>query len=748
LVEDASMDATRPPAPQLAAAMEHHRAGRLAEAERLYRLVCAADPHDARALHLLGIVAHQLGRPDAVDLVARALALAPNAAEVHNDHGAILAAQGRLGEAAASFAQAVALKPDYGEALGNLGAALGRLGRIDEAVAQFATALERAPNSMAPRLHLAMALRQQGRLAEAAAQYEKVVALHPDLVDAHINLGALLQQLGRLDDALAHCERAVALRPDAAGVRNNLANALRECGRLDAALAQYDRALALDPKLAMAHYNRGLALRRLGDVAQARAAFARAAALEPRLLEADIAACMAELPVIYADEAEIAERRVAYDAHLARLDAGVARAGTPATLAEAIGSHQPFYLAYQGENDRDLQARYGALVCRVMAARFPDPPVRPPPRAGEPIRLGIVSAFFRQHSNWKIPIAGWLAGLDRNRFTLFGYHTAAERDAQTDVAASRCERFVQGPLPLAGWRDAILEDAPHALIYPEIGMDKVTAQLAAQRLAPVQCVSWGHPVTSGFPTIDYFLSSDRMEPHDAEAHYTERLVRLPNLSICYEPADVSPVALDRAQLGLRAGATVFWCCQSLPKYLPQFDAVFARIAAAVGDCQFTFIEFAGGPSVTARFRDRLDRAFVGVGLRAADHCVVLPRLAPDRFIAAIGQCDVLLDSIGWSGCNSTLESLAHDLPIVTLAGAVMRSRHTAAILEMMGVAETIARDVDDYVAIAARLGRDAEARAAVRARIAASKSRVYGDRSCIAELEDFLERAVRPDALS
>jgi predicted O-linked N-acetylglucosamine transferase (SPINDLY family) len=380
-----------------------------------------------------------------------------------------------------------------------------------------------------------------------------------------------------------------------------------------------------------------------------------------------------------------------------------------------------------------------------MAARFPDLPMRPPPRAGEPIRLGIVSAFFRQHSNWKIPIAGWLTGLDRNRFALFGYHTAAERDAQTDVAASRCERFVQGPLPLAGWRDAILHDAPHALIYPEIGMDKVTAQLAAQRLAPVQCVSWGHPVTSGFPTIDYFLSSDRMEPLDAEAHYTERLVRLPNLSICYEPADVSPVALDRAQLGLRAGATVYWCCQSLPKYLPQFDAVFARIAAAVGDCRFIFIEFAGGPSVTQRFRDRLDRAFAHVGLRAADHCVMLPRLAPDRFVAAIGQCDVLLDSIGWSGCNSTLESLAHDLPIVTLAGAFMRGRHTAAILETIGVEETIARDVDDYVAIAARLGRDAQARAAVRARIAAGKSRVYGDRTCITALEDFLERAVRPE---
>jgi predicted O-linked N-acetylglucosamine transferase (SPINDLY family) len=384
-----------------------------------------------------------------------------------------------------------------------------------------------------------------------------------------------------------------------------------------------------------------------------------------------------------------------------------------------------------------------------MAARFPDPPLPPAPPAGEPIRLGIVSAFFRQHSNWKIPISGWLDGLDRKRFRLFAYHTGPERDAQTDVAAARCERFVQGPLPLAGWRDAILHDAPHVLLYPEIGMDKVTAQLAAQRLAPVQCVSWGHPVTSGFPTIDYFLSSDRMEPAGAEAHYTERLVRLPNLSICYEPADdVPPVPLDRAQLGLRAGAIVFWCCQSLPKYLPQFDEVFARIAAAVGDCQFTFIEFGGGPRITDLFRARLDRAFARLGLSAADHCVLLPRLAPDRFVAAIGQCDILLDSIGWSGCNSTLESLAHDLPIVTLAGAFMRGRHTAAILEMMGVAETIARSLDDYVAIAIRLGRDETARAAVRATIAANKQRVYGDRTCIAALEDFLERAVRPDASS
>src|ERR1700680_985784 len=131
------MDVKRRSAQQLSAAMDHHLAGRLTEAERLYRGVCAADPSNARAFHLLGVVAHQLGRSDAADLVGRALALAPDVAEAHNDRGVILAAQGKLGEAAAEFETAVALKPDYGEALTNLAAALRALGRLDEAVTQL-----------------------------------------------------------------------------------------------------------------------------------------------------------------------------------------------------------------------------------------------------------------------------------------------------------------------------------------------------------------------------------------------------------------------------------------------------------------------------------------------------------------------------------------------------------------------------------------------------------------------------------
>jgi protein O-GlcNAc transferase len=727
----------------LAAAMTHHRAGRLADAERLYRLACNTDPNNARAFHLLGVVAHQLNRPDAASLVGRAVMLDPDFAEAHNDRGVILAAKGAFADALSCFERAVALNPGYIEARTNLGRGLRSLGRLDEAVTQFELVLKSAPDSPLAHFNLASALVLAGQRLDAEKHFRNAISLHSDFFDAHIHLAALLQGTDRLPEALAHAERAAALHPDSAGARNNLGNILRTLGRHADAIAQYEFALKIDPNSFMAHYNCGVALRGEARIAEARAHFARAFALKPDFLEAEFALCMAELPALYKNASELAERRDAYASRLAKLRADIDHASNCAAFVEVIGSHQPFYLPYQGSDDRELQTLYGSIVCKMMAARYTTPVLPSPPGPNEPIRLGIVSGFFRQHSNWKIPVKGWLKELDRNRFHVVGYYTSGERDAETDAAAALCQRFVQGPLSLDAWRRAILDDAPHVLLFPEIGMDKVSAQLAAQRLAPVQCCSWGHPVTSGFPTIDYFISSDLMEPSGAAAHYSELLIRLPNLSIYYEPSDVAPVGIDRAQLGLRDGAVVYWCCQSLPKYLPQFDEVFARIAAEVPGSQFTFIEFGGGKGVTKAFRVRLERAFKAVGLEAGDHCVFLPRLAMDRFVAAIGQCDVVLDSIGWSGCNSILESLVHNLPIVTFAGELMRGRHTAAILDMMEVHGTTARTTDEYVLIAGSLGRNTAKRAELSVQIANNKHRVYRDRDCIVALEAFLDDAVR-----
>jgi predicted O-linked N-acetylglucosamine transferase (SPINDLY family) len=314
------------------------------------------------------------------------------------------------------------------------------------------------------------------------------------------------------------------------------------------------------------------------------------------------------------------------------------------------------------------------------------------------------------------------------------------------VAAALCDRFVHRPLDVEGWRTEILADAPHVLIYPGLLMDTKSLQLAAQRLAPVQVTSWGHPETSGLPTLDYFLSSDLMEAPDAQEHYTEKLVRLPNLSVYYEPVNTAAEPVTRAELGLRETATVFWSAQSLYKYLPQHDDVYARIVdgivASGGDCQIAFLRHHAGPP-TEIMQARLARAFARHGLDAQTYCAFLPRMSQGKFVAAAGLADIMLDSIGWSACNSALESLAHDLPIVTYAGPLMRGRHCAAILEMLGVPETIAATSDDVVRIAVELAGCPETRRTILDRMAQRKQRLYFDRAPVRALEDFLEGAVR-----
>jgi predicted O-linked N-acetylglucosamine transferase (SPINDLY family) len=727
----------------LAAAIAELRAGRLVDAERIARSVCDQAPNDARAFHLAGVLAHQLKRSDAAVLLGRAVAIDPALAEAHNDRGAILAAGGALVEALSCFEQAVKLKPGYAEARNNLARALRSVGRLDEAAVQFGHVLAAAPGSPLIHLELGTVLELTADIAGAEQHYRKAVALRADFLDAHLRLVALLQRSGRGTEALAAAERAAAIATGNAGVRNNLGNILRAMERHADAITQYEAALRIDPNSVAAHYNLGMALRGETRIGAAREHFARAVALKPDFLEAELAQCIAELPAVYASTAEIDERRAAYAGRLAAFNAKLESADIPATFIDAIGAHQPFYLPYQGRDDRELQSQFGAAICKIMAARYQPLDVPVPPAADEPIRLGIVSGFFRQHSNWKIPIKGWLKMLDRSRFRVFGYHTGVEQDGETEAAAALCERFVAGPRPLDAWRAEIADDAPHVLLFPEIGMDKVSAQLAAMRLAPVQCVSWGHPVTSGFPTIDYFLSSDLMEPPEADALYSEKLVRLPNLSIYYDPVDQPPARIDRAELGLREGAVVYWCAQSLPKYLPEFDDVFARIAAEVPNSQFAFIEFGGGRGITELFKARLERTFTAIGLKAEDHCVFLPRLAPDRFVAAIGQCDVVLDSIGWSGCNSILEGLAHNLPVLAFEGEWMRGRHAAAILRMMRIEGTTAQTTAEYVSMARALGRDEGLRRDISERMVEGKGRVYRDSECIAGLEAFLDAAVR-----
>jgi predicted O-linked N-acetylglucosamine transferase (SPINDLY family) len=243
--------------------------------------------------------------------------------------------------------------------------------------------------------------------------------------------------------------------------------------------------------------------------------------------------------------------------------------------------------------------------------------------------------------------------------------------------------------------------------------------------------------------MDYYISSELMEPEDATDHYMEKLVLLPNLSIYYEPSIIEVAPVRREELGFRKEEILFWCCQSLFKYLPQHDDIFVDIARKLPESRFLFIAHSKSENITNKFKNRLSHVFTKKGLSFETHCHFFPHMDRTRFHAVNSLADVFLDSIGWSGCNSTFESIYHNIPVVTMKGELMRGRHSAAILEMMGVTETIVSTKDEYFRIAVRLGSDSEFRRKISTQIKKQKEKIYRDDTAVRSLESFLLSAVK-----
>jgi tetratricopeptide (TPR) repeat protein len=263
-------------------ALGHHRAGRLAEAEAIYRDILANDAQHADSLHLLGMIELQRGHHDvAVQMIDQAIAINPKEAAYHSNLGTILQAQGKLNEAIACFERALALKPDWAEVHSNLGNVLENQGRLEEAAACQEQALSLKPECAEVCSNLGNIRHAQGKVDDAVACYRRALALKPDYVDAHNNLGTALLSQNRIEQAVAHYERALALQPDYAAAHNNLGNALSKQDRTDEAQAHYERALVLKPDYANAYNNLGNVFKEQGRFDDAMAQYERAIAIRP-----------------------------------------------------------------------------------------------------------------------------------------------------------------------------------------------------------------------------------------------------------------------------------------------------------------------------------------------------------------------------------------------------------------------------------------------------------------------------------
>jgi len=633
----------------------------------------------------------------------------------------------------------LAEQPDFWEALQLLGAASFQTGDAAGAVDAFRRALELRPDDADAHFNLGLAQQEAGDLAAATASYRQALARQADHDAALNNLGAvLLLSGGDPMEAADLLGRATIASPNNGQVHYNHANALKRLGRVEEAAEGYRRAMELDPTDTRATIGLGNLLDDQGRAEDAIAVFEQAEAGDPTSVPAKWGARLT-LPIIYDDAAEMATWRERWAAGLDRLAAEVdlnSPAGVASAL-EAVTAKTNFNLHYQGRVDRDLQAAYGNLVHRIVGAAYPDcvQPLAKRARApGEPIRVGFVSSFLRHHTVAKL-FGGWMTGLDPERFQVHAFHAGSDSDETTERLTAGVHAFHQNLFPDSRLIGTIREAALDALIFTDIGMDARMQLLAAMRLAPVQAVTWGHPVTTGLPTIDHFLTSAMMEPANGDAHYTERLDRLGNLSISY----ARPATNGLAPLSLAGKGPHLLCTQSLFKLLPWFDAVLAAIAEAAPAAQFHFVA-AANEDLTARFRRRLEASFTA---RAQDagRIAIHPTMGQDDFFRLNLAADLVLDSPDWSGGNTTLEAVACGKPVVTLAGETMRSRHSAAILKRLDIEDTIATNGDDYAAIVAALANDEERRRQLTARVAESADRVFEDQTPVDDLEEFLIQA-------
>ncbi len=593
-------------------------------------------------------------------------------------------------------------------------------------------------------IKIALQKHNSGQFEAAISYYQQILDINPDFAEVYASLAEAQEKVSKLEAATESYQQALKIKPEYAEAYCNLGNLLKKQGKLDAAVESYQQALKIKPNFIEVYCNLGNVLKKQGKIQAAIDSYQQALKIKPDLARAKFFVCVHQLPIIYASLAEIELKRNNYQSYLISLAQHYEQAH-PQELqksADAVGASQPFYLAYQGLNDRDLQKIYGETIVRIMSNRYPqnsqDFPL-PILQPNQKIRVGFVSGCFHRHSVWKIPMKGWVENLDKSQFELFAYHTntTLKHDGETVQAAKAFDKFIRGPLSLDKWVEIIQHDKLHVLIFPEFGMDPTTLQLGCLKLAPVQMTSWGHPNTSGLPTIDYYLSSELMEPEDAQENYTEKLVKLPNLSIYYQPQAIPPLKVTKKDIGIPEDAVMFWCCQSLYKYLPHHDDVFPRIARDSDKYKFVFIQNEG-EGVNEVFKERLKQAFEEFTLNYQDYCIFLPRMKARKFAGTAAIADAFLDSIGWSGCNSTLEAIAYNVPVVTLAGKFMRGRHSMAILKMMGIEETTASSKEEYVQIAIRMGRDIEYRQYISELVNQNKHKLYSDLKPVRALEKFL----------
>jgi predicted O-linked N-acetylglucosamine transferase (SPINDLY family) len=664
---------------------------------------------------------------------------------------------------------ALAQRPDWPPALLLQANAGLRCGELDIGINALQKLCQRGPVPAALARALATAhnnrgsqRRRAGDEAAALRDFEAALALQPGHALAGFNRGLCLRALGRREEAeqalAAHLQASpqdseaalehALLTPDTPARRERLRQLLVQAGSQQQPIPAE---LEARVRLAMAQPGAALcALQHAPQDARAALAWSLGEALQMDNLSEDaaqafelggtqararerLAAALVCRPVQDSAEAARGERERSLRMLAALSDeCANGRPLNAARLEDLTLSH--FLLAYQGQDDTALMAQLGSLVAH--AARQLHPQWADPPEARHPRRVLLVGSLFRDCTAGAY-FGGWINWLREAGLEVVVYQLGPRRDAETGRLADLADRFhfIDEDRPLNALAAQLRAESAGLLLYPELGMDARLYPLAALRLARRQAMAWGHPVSAGLDSLDAFCSCAEMEPADADHHYREPLRRLPGLGVDYR-CPASPPPASRAELGLPERGALLLAPQSLFKLHPDNDSLYAEALERLPQAQLLL--FDDRPAWREALALRLARAGVDPG---RTHW--LPTGSRARYLQINAACDLMLDSLHFSGGNASLDALQSGLPVLGTPGRFMRGRQSLAMLRRLGLEDRLCvAEPDHRAARAVELIRSGEAQA-LRPRILQGLPQLFeaddARRSFVAMVEGLLQ---------
>lgn len=678
--------------------LAHHQAGRFALANDFYQHALQLTPNHPDALHLLGMLAQNLGDLNVgIQLIRQAIQLRPQQALYHCNLGTLLQAagnldqaidcfqhaitlegnafafhfnlahalqqQGKLLEAQHGYEQAILLNPQYIQALSNLAHVLAAQKNWAAAEENYRRALKLAPNWAELHFNLATALNSQNRLDEAIASYQQAIVLFADYTHAHCNLGAALLMKGELDAAATHLQRAIALNPQLAEAHFNLGNVRQAQNQLVAATDCYRQAVLLNPNFAEAYCNLGNALRAQGQLDQAIASYETALKHQPNYVNA-----YSNLLFLHSYHATLPPEH-----HLA--------------------------LARGWEHACVPPAARAAARQKVFQRQ---------PLRGRRLKVGYVSGDFRQHAVSYFLEQVW-AQHNRSRVELFAYSNNTLRDAVT----ARLNGLVEHWQPIVGWTDdAVLDRMAADELDVLIDLSGHSAHhrltVFARRAAPVQATYLGYFASTGLSEMDYWLGDALLTPPEMDAQFSEHVWRLPRTWLAYRPLlEAPPVRWQPVSDG------TLWlgCFNHLGKLTPPTLQLWARVLKALPNAKLLL---KNKDLENEDNRQRLVHTFTELGI---DRSRIALQAASDwgTYMDEHNRLDLALDPIGGhGGGTSTCDALWMGVPVIHLLGDHVGSRFAASMLNALGHTDWIAQNESAYIDKIVALASDLEQRQRLR----------------------------------